>query len=92
MKIALLIFGGFLIVVSIIVLFSTATIWLYDRGKLANAPLFDGGKLADPVTVKKVYEERVEKQHRLYIRLRQQMPWWIGGLVLGLICIVIGVH
>jgi hypothetical protein len=88
----LIVVGSLLAVVSVIWIVSAGVTWIYDRGEIADAPLFDGGKLASPAAVKKEYERRVATQHRLYLRLRRGVPWSIGALVLAIVLIALGIH
>jgi hypothetical protein len=89
---ALQIVGGVFCVVAGMWVLATGTIGLLDKGKLSDAPMVDGGKLASLATVKEEYERRVAAQHRFYLRLHRGFPWATGVLILGVILVIIGSH
>jgi hypothetical protein len=92
MQTVLQIIGAVVVVAASFWIMGTGTIWLLDKGRLSDAPLFDGGKLASPARVKEAYEQRANKQHQFYLRLRRGLPWSMLALALGIALVVIGSH
>lgn len=91
MVVVLQIVGVVLCVVASLWIIWTGSTWLLDRGKMSRAPLLDrAGRLATKALQKEAYDERVDAQHRLYLRLRRGFPWAVMLLILGIGLVIIG--
>ena len=82
--------GGALVVVAVLRIILTGTVWLLDRRRLGVSPIRDGSKAASPLKASETFDQNLDYLHRSFIRLQWGVPWVIGAFVVGIALAIIG--